>query len=535
MAKGAEVIEQFNQARTKRQPLDSHYAQCFKYTYPLRGAGFNSDPFISAESAVSTARSQQAEMTDSTAPDSCRITASAIVSGMTPSNYVWFGLSVDDAPKAVKDFLDEACPKVHKEIHSSNFDAPNFEAVLDMIIAGAVLFIEEGTDTLYNFELWPMYACYWESSKRGGLPDIVYRPFTMTVRQAVNEYGLSSVSEKIRKAYTENKFTDTHKFVHCIRPRVVETGKKKSGKAALLAFESLHVEFDTKKVVKDSGFHEFPCAIPRYMKIPDSPYAEGMISAAMPDIKTLNRAESMTLDNAELAMSGMWGAVDDGVINPKSVRIGPRRIIFMRDQKSFFPLAPGGKFDISNLILGDKRASVRRTLMADLLETSDRGPAKTATEWHIRLNLIRQLLGPTYGRLQSEYLQQIVFRCFMVALRAGRLGQPPKELQQTNFALRYKSPLARAQQTEELNAIREHEADLLGLAQGKPEVLDEFNWDESQRTKAELRGVPQKLIPDEKDVKKVRDDRKKAIQQQQAQQQQQEAMQQMSKAGGGQQ
>lgn len=537
MAKGAEVIDQFGLAQTRRQPLDSHYAECFKYTYPLRGVGFNSDPFISAESASSTALSQQSSMTDSTAPDSCRIVASAIVSGMTPSNYVWFGLGVDDSdPKVVKDFLDNSCPIVHREIHSSNFDAPNYESILDMVIGGSsVLFIDEGKESLYNFGIWPLYSCYYESSRRGGPVDIIYRPFSMTVRQAVNEYGISAVSEKIRKAYNDKKFTELHKFVLCIRPRVeAEPGKKKRGKSAIFGFESLHVEHETKKVVKEAGFHEFPCAIPRYLKFPDSPYAEGVVSAALPDIKTLNRAETMTLDNGELAMAGMWGAVDDGVLNPKTVRIGPRRIIFMRDPKSFFPLAPGGKFDISNLILSEKRAAVKRTLMADLLETNSQGPAKTATEWHIRLNLLRQLLGPTYGRLQ-EYLQQVIFRCFMIALRGGRLGRPPPEMQQANFTPRYKSPLARAQQAEELNAIREHEADLVALAQIKPEVLDQYNWDEAQRSKADLRGVPQKLIPDEKDVQKKREARSKAQQQQQAQEQQQAAMQQMGKQAGAQQ
>lgn len=538
MAKGAELIEQYEQAKQRRQPLDSHLAQCFRYTYPMRGIGFNADPFTAAEIASSTARGQQAEMTDSTASDGCRTLTSGVVSGMTPSNQVWFGFSLgDDAPKPVQDFLDEAAKTVHKEIHSSNFDAPNFETLLDMTISGqGVLFIDEGKgDTLYNFETWALYGCFFDTSLRGGLVDIIYRPFSMTVRQAINEYGIAAVSDKTRKAYNDKKFAEKVKFIHCIRPREDQGAKQKTGKAKLLPFESVHVEFESKKVVKESGFHEFPCAIPRWLKLPESPYAEGPMSAALPDVKTLNRVETMSLDNGEMAIAGMWGAVDDGVVNPKTVRIGPRRIIFMRDKNSFFPLAPGGKFDVSNIILQDKRASVRRVLMADLLETNTPGPAKTATEWHYRVNLIRQLLGPTYGRLQSEYLQQIVFRCFMIALRRGKLGQPPPELAESVFNLRYISPLARAQQSEELNAIREHEADLLGLVQVKPEVLDNYDWDKGSRKKAELRGVPSTLSVDEKEVKKEREARAKVAQQQQAQAQQQAMLQQAGKMQGPQQ
>jgi len=69
----------------------------------------------------------------------------------------------------------------------------------------------------------------------------------------------------------------------------------------------------------------------------------------------------------------------------------------------------------------------------------------TATEVHVRVDLIRQQLGPVYGRWQSEYLIPIVERCFGLALRAGVLGQPPEELQGQDMQIKFLSPLARAQ------------------------------------------------------------------------------------------
>ncbi len=52
-------------------------------------------------------------------------------------------------------------------------------------------------------------------------------------------------------------------------------------------------------------------------------------------------------------------------------------------------------------------------------------------------------------------------------------------------------------------------------------VLDTYDWDEAQRYRAELLGVPQKLIPDARKVQAKRD---QATQQQQAAQQNQVAL-----------
>ena len=52
----------------------------------------------------------------------------------------------------------------------------------------------------------------------------------------------------------------------------------------------------------------------------------------------------------------------------------------------------------------------------------------TATEINTRVEIIRQQLGPLYGRLQSEFLMPLLDRCFGLALRSGVLPPPPREL-----------------------------------------------------------------------------------------------------------
>lgn len=529
MATGAELIKQYEAAQQARRPLEPHWRECYEYSYPIRGMRFGGDVFASAETSHQQAVVAAAKLFDSTAADGCRTLASALVSGLTPANNLWFGMQlVGDKDKEASDWLEEKSGTVHSEIHSSNFDAPNFEAMLDCSISGmAALYIEEGDDTTYQFELWPLYSCYFESSKRGGMVDICYRPFSLTARQAVNEYGEKDLPSKIVEA-AQKRPHEKFRFLHYIAPRK----ESKSLKDQLLPFESVHVEMESKKKVRSSGYAEFPLAVPRWLKLPDSVYAQGPMSDALPDTKTLNEAERLTLASADMAIAGMWGAVDDGVLNPKTVRIGARKIIFMRNKESFFPLASGGKFDVSAIVTDKKRANIRRILMADILESATPGPAKTATEWHYRINLIRQLLGPLYGRMQSEYLQAIVFRCFGIALRKGLLGEVPQSLQGKKIHLRYVSPLARAQQLEEVSAMDRFELSLGEVAKVRPEVIDNYDWDEAARKKGQFLGVPSVLILDDKKVKKIREDRAAKLKEEQDRQQQAAMMAQMGKGGG---
>lgn len=142
----------------------------------------------------------------------------------------------------------------------------------------------------------------------------------------------------------------------------------------------------------------------------------------------------------------------------------------------------------------------------------------TATEVHVRVALIRQLLGPVYGRFQAEYLQLLVVRCFGIAFRAGIFSPPPESLQNANFNVRYISPLARAQKLEDVTAIERYGQNIMQLAQAYPDILDNMDSDEASRVVGEALGVPAKVMRSSDAVADLRDQRQKS-QQQAAQQQ----------------
>lgn len=519
-ADGSVIVKTLSGMKSQRQVIDAHRRECFLKTHPIRGIQFNQSVDTSSAALVQQAKQAQAALFDSTAGDATIMLASALVSGMTPANAKWAGMEVEGDEEGNR-WLDKVTTYIHKGIHSSNFDAPIFEGNLDMAVCGMyALLTEPGEETAYHFELLDLANCYFAASKRGGLIDTMYFEFTLTAEQAVTEYGLDELPDKIKKAVETNKLQQRFVFVQAIYPKRKKAGERQKRKDTLLPFASCHVELSSKQVVREKGYHEFPVVVPRWLKIQNSVYAQGPVSVALPDINTLNEAKKLTMDNATMAVAGMYKAKDDGVLNPKTVRIGARRIIMVSEMDNFQAIAPAGKFDISQLVISDLQKSIRRVLFADMLESFTSDSTKTATEWHYRANMIRQLMGPTYGRLQSESLAPLLFRCFGISLRKWMnegfpedIGPMPDSLRKKNISIAYVSPLARAQKMEDVAAMDRFELDLINTAgaQGKPDIMDLYDWDTAKRMKGGLLGVPGVLIFDAKKVKAARKTREDAM------------------------
>lgn len=488
---------------SERSQVEQHWRECYDYTMPVRGQQLRTPGATGQQnSALSGSRDQQATLYDSTAADCVRLHSSSLMSGLTPANSRWFDLEADAEDDEAERWLDGKADDLWRLIHAANYDAAGFEAMTDMSIAGQFcMYIDEDEERGLTFDLWPLAGVYCSASRPGGIIDTVFRRFDLTAEQAANEYGPHMVSESTRaKAESASGRYDRVQFIQAIYPRTGASGQL----ARNLPVASCHVETQAKRLVRESGYHDMPCVVPRWTVVPDSVYAVGPVRDALPDIKTLNEVKRFVLANADLAVAGMWAATDDGVLNPKTLKIGPRKVIVVANPDNIKPLAPAGRFDVSALIVAELQRSVRKVMLADQLQPQD-GPAMTATEVHVRVELIRQLLGPVYGRLQAEYLTPLVERCWGIAYRAGYFGPAPESLQGRNVRVHYRSPIARSQKLADVMAMERFEASLLTLAQARPQVLDVYDWDEATREKAEKLGVPMDVLVSEAELAAARE------------------------------
>lgn len=496
----------------RSRSVENTWRDCFDLTFPLRGNGLSG-----TRRTANDGQAEHAKLFDSTAADALNVLAANIMAGLTPANSRWFALDVGHEADDERRWLDESADLLWENIHMANFDAEGFEACLDMAAAGQfALYVDEDRERGgLTFEQWPLAQCYFGSTRSDGRVDVVHRLYTLTAIQAAQEFGEDKLPEAIRKAATEGKRGEEEfQFLHAIFPRKPYAVNAKLAKNLPIA--SMHIAVEAKHAVRESGYHEMPVMVPRWLRVPGSLYAVGPMYAALPDVRQLNELKAIELMNADIAVGGMWIGIDDGVMNPRTVKLGPRKIIVAADKDSLSPLQTGANFELSDVMVSKLQASIRKVLMADQLQPQD-GPTMTATEIHVRVEMIRKLLGPIYGRLQAEYLKPLVERCFGLAFRAGIFKPAPQSLRGRSFSVRYVSPMARAQRLDEVIAIESVFASAMQMAAVDPTVMDNLDPAEAVRLIVEGRGAPQAIRRDAKAVTELRQARMQAQQQQQAQ------------------
>lgn len=520
------LVKRLQRLKTLRQPHEAVWRDCFDHSFPIRGSGLQGGAPLDAQQAAD----RKARLLHSAATDAGRTLAAALVSGATPSSTVWGLLDVTGADDAGKRWLDEAAKQLHEEIHAGTFDAAAIECMFDMVGAGwFALYVDVDREQGgFTFEQWPLAGVYAATTKAGGQVDTVFREYTLTAEQCMREFGEHAVSADTRKKHQADP--DTPVLVcHAIYPRMPYVVGAKLAKNLPIA--SCHFEVDHQHLLRESGYHEMPVIVPRWAVIPGSVYAVGPMFDALPDARQLNEYIRMDTMNAELAIAGMWIAQDDGVLNPRTVKVGPRKIIVANSIDSMKQLSAGGDWQLADTRILQLHGAIRRILMADQLQPQN-GPAMTATEVHVRVGLIRQLLGPIYGRLQAEYLAPLAERCFGLAYRAGLFGMAPPSLGGQNLKVKYNNPLARAQRLEDVAAIERLDATLMATAKLGEVVpaaaasLDLIDFDDKLRTTIEGLGVPMKTTRDAEKLAAFREAKQEAQAeaQQQAKQDQMQAM-----------
>lgn len=174
-------------------------------------------------------------------------------------------------------------------------------------------------------------------------------------------------------------------------------------------------------------------------------------------------------------------------------------------------------------MLEERRAAVREAFFNDQLQLTG-GPDMTAYEVSKRSEQQMILMGPWQGRLELEYYEPIINRCFAIAARAGVLPEPPEELMDekngfSQYYLSYESPLANAQRLLDVQTIDNTKASVLQTAQAGIPVVDLFDWDKMETSRAVALGLPSECIKSTEEVQAQRQAQAQQTEQSQAMQQ----------------
>ncbi len=370
-----------------------------------------------------------AALFDATAADSADNLAAAMYSLLTPPESMWLDLVPEsaDSPDAAP-----AVAALRANINDSNFYTTVHQCYMDLITLGtACLFMAEnpiGAASAFSFTAIPMHDI-------AVLPGAVFHTTSMPASEVMQRYPSWTPPADIRESVKRDPDMPL-RLVQCLVGTEFTAWLDAGG----------DVE---NNIVSTGTFETSPYIIFRWSVASGEQYGRGPVLRALPDIKTANKVVELVLKNATIAVSGIWQADDDGVINLANINLTPGAIIPKAVGSSgLTPLASGADFDVSQLILKDLRERIRHAMLADRLGLLSE-KEMTATEILARNADMVRILGATYGRLLHEFIRPLVERGLQILSRRGAIDRITLH---SDAELKYLAPIVKMAAAENMTA-----------------------------------------------------------------------------------
>ncbi len=484
------LIARFRRAMERRQPWAGHWQECYAHALPQREAAI----MDTAPGAKKGTR-----LYDGTATDAVDQLAASLLSELTPPWDQWFDFkpgreAPEDVHAQMSEILGNAAAVLQGHFDRSNFAVEMHQCYLDLVTAGtACLMFEEaptGEPTAFRFTAVPLSEVVFEESMSGSL-DTTFRRSELTPAQ-------------FRERYPEAKFTDkdTAESESEKKIAVIEAvSPARRGFDYVAVREGAEGEAADTQVLRTGVFRSSPFINFRWVKAPGEIYGRSPVMKALPDIKTANKVVELILKNASIAVTGIWQADDDGVLNPATIKLEPGTIIPKAvGSAGLTPLKPANDMTLSTDVLEQMRGRIRHALMVDMLGQPDR-PDMTATEVLERSLEMARLLGATYGRLQSELLTPLASRAVGILQRRGEVGR--FEIDGRIVEMIYTSPLARHRRQREAGMVRDWITTVTAMG---PEAQKLLNPVKASRYLAGAFGVPEDILRSDAELVELTED-----------------------------
>ncbi|MDR1697024.1 MAG: head-tail connector protein [Rickettsiales bacterium] len=381
----------YKNARNERDPWMRRWDECAKFSAP--------ETYDDA-----------AILYDATAADAVDMLAANMFSLLTPPESLWLSLerTTEFSPDPV---VAENALRAH--LNDSNFYTTIHQCYLDLCVLGTACLLFSETPLLsqsaFRFSAVPMRDIAIVRDNAGNAEHI-FHTSAIAADEIAERYPDWTPPAALRDKITANPDT--------VLPLVQCVSETSDSTWDFCAWIDCGGEFENN-IVATGKFETCPYLIFRWSAASGEAYGRSPVMRALPDIKTANKVVELVLKNATIAVSGIWQADDDGVINLSNINLTPGAIIPKAVGSSgLTPLKSGADFDVSQLILSDLRARIRHALLADRLSVlTDK--TMTATEIIARNTDMMRILGATYGRLLSELIKPLAARGLCILARRG--------------------------------------------------------------------------------------------------------------------
>ena len=463
-------------------------------------------------------RARHDQIIDDAGTKALRTLGAGLQGGLCSPSRPWFRRSMKD-PDLSKYGPVKAWLRTVEEAEYSMYRGTNFYNVVHTAFeelggfGTAPILQMEDPNTVMRFRI-STAGEYRIALGEDGTVDTIYRDLWLTAFQLQAMFGRERLSAPVQSAIENNPYS-YFRVIHVVEPRSSRDPNMKDH--TNMAFRSLWFEYgENDTQLRDSGFEEFPGAVPRWAAIANLAYGLAPGHSALGNIKMLQEMQKS-------AIKGVHKKVDPPMKVPSKYKgllnLTPGATNVVDDDGA----GVGSLYDVNLSIqeleykIMEIKKDIDATFYADLFlmlsRANDRSDM-TATEVVERHEEKLLMLGPTVERQETELLQPILGRGFNIMWRAGLIPEPPKEIQGQEMKIEFVSLLAQAQKLVTSQSLHAY----LGMAervqQVSPLSVHKTDYDEFLEQFGDVVGLPPKIVKSKEDTEKSRAAEAQAIAQQ---------------------
>lgn len=486
------ILRDQSMLENNRSTWDSHWTEIAERALPRY------DDFNKKERTEGQKRTEK--IFDSTAVLALDRAASAIDSLLTPSTGQWHGLVPEDddllEDQEVMIFLHQLTRRLFRMRYrpKANFASQAHECYVTLMAFGTLgMFVDDELGVGTRYKSCPTSELY-IAENASGMIDLVHRKFPYTARAAMQKWGDRN-PDFIKRAAEKEPFKKFD-FIHCVKPNaeIKQSAKDYRG----MQYASYYLPVEGKEVINRSGYRTMPYSISRHVTAPRETYGRSPAMMVLADIKMLNEMEKTTIRAAHKIVDPPLLVHGDGSLGAYNMRPGAINYGGVDDKGNQMVVAMkmGSNLPIALELSEQKRKAINDAFYVTLFQVLVQNPRMSATEAMLRAQEKGQLLAPTVGRQESEFIGTLVERELSIAAAAGMLEDMPAQLMDAGGGIKisHTSPLSRLRRAEDGVAILRTLESVAPIAQYRPEVMDVFDDEIIVRELAEINNVPPKIM-----------------------------------------
>lgn len=514
-----QILKRFQAAKSHKTLWDEQYRKALDYAAPNRQ--------VYHEAAPGQDKNNADIVFDSTAMVALDSFVSNLQSSLVPPNKQWVKMQAGSGiPPETRSQANQQLEAIGEllfdALRVSNFDTQISQSFYDLAFGVGALLVQKGdTQRPFHFTSVHIGQLYLEEGPMGRV-DTAFRYSRMPLRNIESTWPDANIPADLREKAAQSPDQRIPVIEGVIADKVKVLRKGQDGLAEVPGYRYVVISEQGSHLMVDRQQESSPWVIFRWPGLADEVYSRGPVLKALPDIKTLNKVKELLLKKGSRDVYGIYTYLDDGVVNVDNVQLGAACFIPVESNggprgASIAPLPATGDVNLGQFLFNDLQQAIYKTLFAEPLGRVDL-PVKTATEIAYRQAELSKRIGSAFGKLQYELMGPLINRLLYILEELGLVDLDGFRVDGRVINIEYMSPLAQAQDQEDIMAARQYAETVLSLF--GPQIGNAMIvQDEFAKYLGEKLHIPRRLIPSDQAFETM----KQALAQQQAQQSAQEA------------